>query len=329
MKCPAKCEAEDWKTEFPVYWYDKTAEFQDNYSWTSTTTLATINGINCRKYERSAKVGSLSGAAVKELWFEDGSGEPTDRRVCRAVSVNGKTVEFENHGAFPAESAKKALFTPAADWNCPEKKCFAMADIFLVFDDSGSISNTNFNKMIQFGKDFANAFNIEEFGSHLGLVLFASSARLILPLTSSVNHIRNALDTISRTNGNTCIGCGIKTATDNFANARNQSTKIMIVLTDGYNNVGTGQNKLATAASNAKAAGILMFSIGVGSYKLSELQEIASAIPNTQSVFTTPNFDALQGILGNLTTASCLEVGTITPCGPQCRGFCACGDCDV
>jgi hypothetical protein len=57
--------------------------------------------------------------------------------------------------------------------------------------------------------------------------------------------------------GYTCIGCGIASSQSQFttASARPGVKKIIVVITDGENNRGTGNNDMDTAATNAKNHG--------------------------------------------------------------------------
>uniref|UniRef100_A0A8C3IBI1 VWFA domain-containing protein n=1 Tax=Chrysemys picta bellii TaxID=8478 RepID=A0A8C3IBI1_CHRPI len=84
--------------------------------------------------------------------------------------------------------------------------------------------------------------------------------------------------------------------------ARDEATKVLIVITDGEK---TGDPlSYSDAVPEAERAGIIRYAIGVGQVFSSaaaqqELQEIASQ-PSNEHVFRVDNFDALQGIQSQL-----------------------------
>ena len=98
----------------------------------------------------------------------------------------------------------------------------------------------------------------------IGLVAFATQAYIALPLTLDHDFLlqnieRLDLDTID--DSHTAIGSALTTAINRLRELKAKS-KIVILMTDGQNNAG----KIAplTAAEAAKALGVKVYTIGVG-----------------------------------------------------------------
>ena len=83
---------------------------------------------------------------------------------------------------------------------------------------------------------------------------------------------------------------------------RSAVTNIGVVLSDGISN---DASYTATQASNARSAGITLFSIGIGSgIPLTELNEIATD-PDSDHVFAVSGFSALDSIKASFQAQAC------------------------
>mmetsp|Transcript_23848 Transcript_23848/g.33421 ORF Transcript_23848/g.33421 Transcript_23848/m.33421 type:complete len:1051 (+) Transcript_23848:230-3382(+) len=237
--------------------------------------------------------------------------------ICRAVYSSGKTVDFVS--IISTSEPNSGNFS-ISSWNCPTSACNKPIDIMLVFDVSGSISSSNYKLMLNFGVNIAKSFTFGSNAVRMGLVLFHTTSVVRSTLTANQTDFINTVNTTDRITGNTCIGCGLQTAQTIFDTAGRNTTRMMIVLTDGYNNVNT--NTYPSILAAVKAAGTLIFAVGVSPYSSSFLVNMASNITGTQTVFYSTDYSALSGIVSTLTTSTCLEI-TGTPCGKSCQGFCA------
>jgi uncharacterized protein YegL len=176
------------------------------------------------------------------------------------------------------------------------------ADIMLVLDESGSISDADFNREKTFAVDLINNVMTTPGGARVGIVQFSSNARLTMPLTTNRQNAINQANAMNQRDGSTCIGCGIDLARQHFQQQpRPQATKFMIVLTDGANNVNV--STFQPIVNAAKNAGIKLLAIGIGNAVLSEIEFIASDIPGVQTSFFINDFSALPDILNQLTAA--------------------------
>ena len=176
------------------------------------------------------------------------------------------------------------------------------ADIMLVLDESGSISSQDFVREENFAASVINNVMTTPGGARVGMVQFSSDARLTMPFQTNKQSALTAVSQMFQRGGSTCIGCGIDLARQRFQlDPRPQATKFMIVLTDGVNNVNTGNfNSVVNAA---KSAGIKLIAVGVGSVDQNQIEFIASDIPNVQTSFLINNFSELPTILNQLTAA--------------------------
>jgi len=96
--------------------------------------------------------------------------------------------------------------------------------------------------------------------------------------------------------------------------AREGVAKVMIVITDGQSNSGTGP--VSQAAALAQNEGIIIFAIGVGSQvQRSELNAMASA-PVSTHVFQTTDFNSMAYILDAIESGSCNAPAYLSPSSP-------------
>lgn len=175
------------------------------------------------------------------------------------------------------------------------------AEVMLVLDESGSISSSDFQRERDFAVSVINSLMVNAGLTRMGIVQFDDDARLTLPLNANRQSVINAAGNMSQRRGSTCIGCGIQLATQHLVTAgRPQTTRFMIVLTDGLNNVQTSTfNQVVTQAKNN---GILLLAIGVGSsVDQNQIEFIASDIPGKDMSFLINDFAQLPTLVTTLT----------------------------
>jgi len=145
--------------------------------------------------------------------------------------------------------------------------------IMLALDISGSMCSTDVKpNRITAAEDAASAFiKSEAGGPRIGLVPFAGTAGVLVPPTTDSGTLLHALSGLSTSQG-TAIGQGILTSLDAIAQvdpsiaptgahpakARSYAHDVIVVLTDGSNNVGVDPQ---TAARQAAARGVRVFTI--------------------------------------------------------------------
>ena len=137
-------------------------------------------------------------------------------------------------------------------------------DIMLSIDVSGSMLARDFKPdHITAAKEVAGAFIADRYGDRIGLVAFAGEAFTQSPLTTDQGTLQTLLSRIRSglIEDGTAIGNGLATAINRLRESDAKS-KVIILLTDGVNN--RGSITPMTAAEIAKAQGMRVYTIGVG-----------------------------------------------------------------
>src|SRR5579859_1022977 len=150
------------------------------------------------------------------------------------------------------------------------------ATIMLALDVSGSMCSTDVQpNRITAAERSASAFiKSQAGGPRIGLVVFSSTAVVLVPPTTDTQQLLTALGGLTTSFG-TAIGAGILTSLDAIAQVdpsvpptgatvsrgAGYADDVIVVLTDGSNNRGIDPQ---TAAKQAAARGVRVFTIGYG-----------------------------------------------------------------
>merc|ERR1719510_272734 len=249
--------------------------------------------------ELVAAVGSFSWEVcdiVNKLTFS-----PTQAPV---TSVPSKSPSLAPSTA-PSSSPTNSPTTTSPTVECVVSKPL---DLAFVVDGSGSIQQNGFDLSREFVSEVLDRFTVSSSDTRIGIVQFSSSAQTEVTFSEgeSAAFVHNALDSMNWMNSGTQTSNGIQHTKDNlFINARPDATKVMIVLTDG----ASGDNS-QVGANLARAEGITMMSVGVGSgIQFNELQSIAD---KPEYVFTMNSFDELVAAVGSFSWEVCDIVNKLT-----------------
>lgn len=144
-------------------------------------------------------------------------------------------------------------------------------DIVLTLDVSGSMEAHDFKlrgravNRLEMVKDVVGKFVGQRPNDRLGMVAFAGRAYLVSPLTTDHAWLADRLGEVQmgQVEDGTAIGSAIASSVGHLRKSEAKS-RIIILLTDGVNNAGA-INPL-TAAEAAKALGIRIYTIGVGTH---------------------------------------------------------------
>ena len=138
-------------------------------------------------------------------------------------------------------------------------------DIVLALDVSTSMLARDFDPdRIGAAKEVAAKFIVDRPNDRIGLVIFAGESFTQSPLTTDKKSLLNLLGQVQSgmIDDGTAIGNGLATAI-NRQRESDAKSKVIILLTDGVNNVG--QIAPLTAAGIAEEYGIRVYTVGVGS----------------------------------------------------------------
>lgn len=138
-------------------------------------------------------------------------------------------------------------------------------DINLVMDISGSMLSKDLEpNRLEASKKVAADFIDKRQFDRVGLVVYAGVAYTLCPPTTDYRVLKEFLENLNfgQVFDGTAIGMGLATAVNRMKDSNSES-KIIVLLTDGMNN--SGYYGPLEAANMAKALGIRVYTIGVGS----------------------------------------------------------------
>ena len=146
-------------------------------------------------------------------------------------------------------------------------------DLMLAVDISGSMNTEDMelnNRLVDrltVVKRVVDDFLEKRVGDRVGLILFGTNAYLQAPLTFDLTTVKQFLDEapVGIAGGKTAIGDAIGLAAKRLA-SRPENSRVLILLTDGANNVGMVEPE--KAAQLASQAHIRIYTIGMGSDQL-------------------------------------------------------------
>ncbi len=137
-------------------------------------------------------------------------------------------------------------------------------DITIVLDISGSMLAEDFRpNRLEAAKAVGEDFIRARVNDRIGLVIFAGESFTQCPLTTDYSVLIDLLRKVETgyLQDGTAIGEGIANAVNRMKDSKSKS-KVMILLTDGVNNMGSIDP--ATAADIAQTFGVRIYTIGVG-----------------------------------------------------------------
>jgi len=145
-------------------------------------------------------------------------------------------------------------------------------DIALALDISGSMEYQDFEpNRLEAAKRVLKEFVFERTSDRISVVVFAGAGAILVPPTFDTGAVAQQLDQVrsavdqrygSAMPDGTAIGTGLALALDKLKDSTAKS-RVVVLLTDGENNAG--QIAPLQAAEAAKALGVRVYTIGIGS----------------------------------------------------------------
>lgn len=168
-----------------------------------------------------------------------------------------------------------AVVNPVGQASCSDIIGGTGLDLMLVIDVSGSMIGAGITNAKAAASALVNA--LPDNTTQVGIVKFNSIANTVEVLQDLTSNKATLLASINGlgTGGLTAIGRGINAATAELTSARaiTEHAKMMVVLSDGYNNSGPSPQSAATTAA---AAGITIHSVGIPGHDPITMSQIAS-----------------------------------------------------
>ncbi|XP_037701037.1 collagen alpha-4(VI) chain-like [Choloepus didactylus] len=177
---------------------------------------------------------------------------------------------------------------------CSSETCKSRkADIIFLIDGSESISSNDFEKMKGFIERMVNISNIGADEVQIGLLQFSSTPQEEFRLNqySSKEDIRRAVSAVRQMYAGTMTGQALRFTLPYFDSSRGGRPSVhqyLIVITDGV-----AQDNVAIPAKALRDRNIIIFAIGVGEAKNSQLLEITG---NQDNVYYEEQFESLQNM---------------------------------
>uniref|UniRef100_A0A146QDB9 Collagen alpha-1(XXI) chain n=1 Tax=Fundulus heteroclitus TaxID=8078 RepID=A0A146QDB9_FUNHE len=184
----------------------------------------------------------------------------------------------------------------------------AVNDLVYIVDGSWSVGMADFDTAKQWLINISSQFDISPHYTQVAVVQYSDTPRLEIPLGShsSGAELIQAIRSIDYLGGNTQTGRAIKFAVDHvfFASQRVSQVKnrIAVVVTDGKS-----QDDVVDASMEARAQGITVFAVGVGSeITTSELISIANR-PSSTYVLYAQDYTTIDRIRDSMEQKLCEE----------------------
>ncbi|XP_060776832.1 collagen alpha-1(XXI) chain [Neoarius graeffei] len=184
----------------------------------------------------------------------------------------------------------------------------AANDLVYIIDGSWSVGYRDFDTAKRWLINITSGFDVGTHYSQVAVVQYSDTPRLEIPLGAhqSAKELIEAIQAIRYMGGNTKTGRAIKFAVDHvFAFSQRSDTsrnRIAVVVTDGKS-----QDDVVDASVEARAQGITVFAVGVGSeITTSELVAIAN-MPSSFYVLYTQDYTTIDRIRDSMEQKLCEE----------------------
>ena len=187
------------------------------------------------------------------------------------------------------------------------------ADVMLVLDRSGSIDAGELATLKTAAEDFVDALipAVPTTDTHMGQTSFADVGSLDLNLTDDVTAIKAAINGLS-TGGFTNLMEGITYATTELTGGDRTPDAdypdYMVVITDGAPNRPTDETAAKVAAANAadaaRAVGIKIYVVGIGTDAATATYLSDEIANNTGQYYDASDYASLSAVLADIATCN-------------------------
>ena len=157
----------------------------------------------------------------------------------------------------------------------------SIQDVVFVIDASASIGASSFELIREFTANITTDLIRNSPRNTIGVILFKEHARIQFKLQTytSLSTMLSAINQLPYSNGRTdtaeALQLLLSTTQNGTLGLRDDSSKVAIVITDGYSN---SRSATLSAAAALHAANIFdVYAVGVGGADLTELEAIASS----------------------------------------------------
>ncbi|XP_034718296.1 collagen alpha-1(XXI) chain [Etheostoma cragini] len=184
----------------------------------------------------------------------------------------------------------------------------AVNDLVYIVDGSWSVGFSDFDTAKQWLINITSQFDISSHYTQVAVIQYSDTPRLEIPLGKHQGggELIQAIQSITYLGGNTQTGRAIKFAVDHVFSSSQRSSqvknRIAVVVTDGKS-----QDDVVDASMEARAQGITVFAVGVGSeITTSELVSIANR-PSSTYVLYAEDYTTIDRIRDSMEQKLCEE----------------------
>ena len=178
---------------------------------------------------------------------------------------------------------------------CVLSVCQTNLDLLFLLDESGSVGSTNHQLSLEFIESVVGFYDISTNSTRVATISFASGVTTEFDFDdhSTLRGVRRAIRRIGYSGGYTYTALALDLAAELFndpssSGARPLSAgipRVAVLITNGRSNV----YNITQPAIDLRAAGVTVYTIGIGNYNLNELLFIASD-PDTDHVFLLESY---------------------------------------
>eukprot|EP00922_Rhytidocystis_sp_ex-Travisia-forbesii_P007143 GHVS01010422.1.p1 GENE.GHVS01010422.1~~GHVS01010422.1.p1 ORF type:complete len:361 (+),score=35.86 GHVS01010422.1:188-1270(+) len=193
--------------------------------------------------------------------------------------------------------------------------CLSLMDMVFLIDESNSIGEDNWNNtLIPFTQHFVNAMHVSLDQVRVASVTFSTESHLKWPLDTYTNNteVAQALGSLIYANGSTYTNLALSMARTQVLYtqeaAREEITKLAVVLTDGLSNE---PSQTQQAAQSLKDAGTAIAVVGIDNANETECSGMASS----PDLYTKTNWTELINVLPDILLSICNSLHTDAVCG--------------
>ncbi|XP_060566778.1 uncharacterized protein LOC132725621 isoform X26 [Ruditapes philippinarum] len=182
-----------------------------------------------------------------------------------------------------------------------EKTCgLTKVDVVIILDASTSVTQANFNKMLQFAKDIVDKANVDSGSVRIGCLIYSTEVEIQFYLDEYKTNdaIKAAIDKIPYIYGSTNSADALKVMHEKLFDQRrgdrSDVENVAFMITDGVSNINS--RRTIPEAERAIGKGITVYAIGIGLTDTRELRGMASE-PKDEYMFNVQKFDELTDLV--------------------------------